>query len=88
MKCSQATSFHADQILCGEIAGTSSIEQTPCLHEWSGRFWLPAGERVDPTRKFCLKGRDGRLGEMTMGRFSLSDIEEDVIVFPVDRHFV
>ena len=40
-------------------------------NQWSGRFWLPAGDRVDPTHKFCLIRGDGRLGEMIVDRFAL-----------------
>jgi hypothetical protein len=39
---------------------------------WLGRFWLPACDRVDPKRSFCLVRRDGQIGEMILERFANS----------------
>ena len=45
---------------------------------WSGRFWLPAGDGVEPARDFCSQSGDGRVGEMIMDRFALGEIERPV----------
>lgn len=64
-----------------DIQAWSSITEKPGLQEWSGRFWLPAGGRVDPARKYCLLRSDGRAGEMTMERFKSRDAVGDVAIF-------
>lgn len=87
MERSPGKLLDAGHIPFDEITGWSTVEEKPGLHEWSGRFWLPAGDRVDPTRKYCLIGGDGRVGEMIMDRFGSSDIEGSVAVFPGNGRF-
>ncbi len=77
--------WNAGQVPAGGIAGWATRSEDPGLCEWSGRFWLPAGDRVDPTRKFCLIRDDGQAGEMIMDRFGSSDIGRDVAVFQGNR---
>jgi hypothetical protein len=57
------------------------------LDQWSGRYWLPASDRVEPTRKYCLIRGDGRLGEILVDRFLVCDIKEDFAAFQGDLHF-
>ena len=51
-----------------------TFEREAGPNDWSGRFWLPAGDWVQPVQKFCLVRADGQLGEMTMDRFALSGV--------------
>jgi hypothetical protein len=53
----------ADQVSFDDIEWLTPIKESPVLHEWRGRFWLPEGDRVDPARKRCLMGDDGRAVE-------------------------
>ena len=78
---------NADQVPSSVSAGWGTIAQKPTLHEWSGRFWLPAGYQIEPTRKYCLIRDDGRIGEMILERFGSSDIDGDVAVFQGNRRF-
>ena len=81
MDCSQAKPPKADLVPPGGIAGWSTIETEPGLHEWSGRLRLPAGDSsVEPARKYCLIRHDGRAGEMIVDRFRWSNIDQDVAV--------
>jgi hypothetical protein len=57
-----------------EIEMCSTGNERPGLNEWSGRFWLPVGNQVEPAHKYCLLRGDGRAGEMIMDRFGSSDI--------------
>jgi hypothetical protein len=56
------------------IGSASTFEQDTGPNQWSGRCWLPAGDWVQPTHKYCLIRADGQLGEMTLDRFSLSGV--------------
>ena len=76
-----------DQVPPVGSADWSTNKREPGLGEWSGRFWLPAGDRVDPTRKYCLIRDDGRNGEMIMDRFGWSDSEQDIAVLQGNRSF-
>ena len=74
-----------DQLLFDDLElGTTTTERSG-LHEWSGRFWLPAGNRVEPARKYCLIRGDGRAGEMTVDRFGSSDAAGNVAVVQNNR---
>ncbi len=53
------------------IRPLSTFEREAGTNEWSGRFWLPDGDSVQPAQEFCLVRADGQLGEMTMDRFAL-----------------
>jgi hypothetical protein len=70
MESSQDKLLNVDQVPSGGIAGSSTSEENPSLYQWSGRFWQPANDRVEPTRKFCLVQSDGRAGDMILGRFA------------------
>jgi len=85
MERSRGTLLNTDQVPSGAIAGWSMGSEKPGLDRWSGRFWLPAGDRVDPTRNFCLFRDDGRAGEMIMDRFGSSATERDVAAFRGNR---
>ena len=63
-----------DQLPFDYLERWSTINERSALHEWPGRFWLPAAIGVDPARKYCLARGDGRAGEMIMDRFGSSDI--------------
>jgi hypothetical protein len=76
-----------DQVPSSVSARWGTIAQKPGLHEWSGRFWLPAGCQIEPTRMYCLIRDDGRIGEMILERFGLNDIDGDVAVFQGNRRF-
>jgi hypothetical protein len=54
-----------------DIRPLNTFETDAGSNEWSGRFWLPDGDSVQPAQKFCLVRADGQLGEMTMDRFAL-----------------
>ncbi len=56
------------------IRPSSMFEWMTGSNDWSGRFWLPDGDWVQPVQKFCLICADGQLGEMTMDRFALSGV--------------
>jgi len=76
-----------DQVSFDDIQAWNMITVKPGLHEWSGRFWLPAGDRVEPTRKYCLIREDGQAGEMIFDRFGSSDIDGHVAAFQGNRRF-
>ncbi len=52
------------------IGSARTFEQDTGPNGWSGRFWLPAGDSVEPAHMYCLIRADGQLGEMTVDRFS------------------
>ncbi len=56
------------------IGPLCTFERKTGPNDWSGRFWLPDGDWVQPVQKFCLVRADGQLGEMTMDRFTLSGV--------------
>ena len=56
------------------IRKSNTSDRKTGSNEWSGRFWLPDGDSVQPAQKFCLVHADGQLGEMTMDRFALSGL--------------
>jgi hypothetical protein len=66
-----------EKLSFGDIKGSSPIKESPGLDEWRGRFWLPDGNLVDPTRKHCLIRDDGRAGEMLMDQFIMSEGAKD-----------
>jgi len=68
----QSKLLDTDQVPSEHIEGLTPIKESSSLDEWRGRFWLPDGDRVDPTRKYCLVGHDGRAGEMIMDNFVVS----------------
>jgi hypothetical protein len=70
MKRFQTALARAEFIPFHCIGTSSTFEQDAGPNEWSGRFWLPAGDSVEPAHMYCLIRADGQLGEMTMDRFS------------------
>jgi hypothetical protein len=70
MERSKGMLFDADQIQFDDFRATRPIAQSLGRDGWSGRFWLPADDRVEPIRRFCLLRTDGRVGEMVMDRFA------------------
>jgi len=56
------------------IPPSSAFEREAGSNEWSGRFWLPDRDSVQPAQKFCLVRADGELGEMRMDRFALCGV--------------
>lgn len=73
----QSKLLDADQVPFDDIERWTPINGRPGLDEWRGRFWLPDGDRVDPTRKYCLIRDDGRTGEMVVDQFITSEGAED-----------
>jgi len=76
----------ADQVSFDDIEGLTPIKESPVLHEWRGRFWLPEGDRVDPARKHCLMGDDGRDDGSVMDQFIASkgaDYKKNSLALPV-----
>jgi hypothetical protein len=69
----QSKLLDADQIPFDDIERWTLIKERAGLDDWRGRFWLPDGDRVDTTRKFCLIRDDGSVGEMIMEEFAASD---------------
>jgi hypothetical protein len=69
----QSKLLDADQVPFDDIERWTPINGRPGLDEWRGRFWLPDGDRVDPTRKYCLIRDDGRAGEMVVDQFITSE---------------
>jgi hypothetical protein len=65
--------LNVDRLQFEEIKALSMVVEAPGPDHWSGRFWLPAGDGVEPTRDFCLQSGDGRVGEMIMDRFALNE---------------
>ena len=87
MEQREAALLNVEQLPLDDFAWSRMMTQKNGPNQWSGRFWLPAGDRVDPTHKFCLIRGDGRLGEMIVDRFALGATERDVAVFPRDCQF-
>jgi hypothetical protein len=67
----QGSSLSVEKTLFDDFRATGAIVPGLGQEEWSGRLWLPADDRVEPTRSFCLLRTDGRVGEMVMDRFAL-----------------
>ncbi len=83
MERSGARLLDASQFSFDNIRSLSACVETTNRDEWSGRFWLPTGNRVEPIHTFCLLRRDGRAGEMIMDRFALNETERRaVLAFP------
>ncbi len=61
-----------EKLSFGDIERLSPIQEGPDPDAWRGRFWLPDGNRVDPTRKHCLMRDDTPAGEMIMENFVAS----------------
>ncbi len=74
MKRFQTALPRAESIPFHGIGTSSTFEPDLDSAEWSGRFWLPTGDSVEPAHMYCLIRADGQLGEMTMNRFSLSSV--------------
>ena len=73
----QSKLLDADQIPFDDMKRWTPIKERGGLDDWRGRFWLPDGDRVDTTRKYCLIRDDGRTGEMVMDQFITSEAAED-----------
>jgi hypothetical protein len=73
MQRSQGSPVGFDQTVFDDFRATGAIVPRLGHEEWLGRLWLPADDRVEPTRSFCLLGTDGRVGEMVMDRFALPE---------------
>lgn len=81
MERSDGKLLDANQILFNDFSASTAILKGLDHDQWPGRHWLPTDDRVEPTHKYCLIRRDGRLGEMSMERFSLGDIKEEFAAF-------
>jgi hypothetical protein len=73
MERARARLLSVDRLSFDDFSVPSTVVERSCPDQWSGRFWLPAGAGVEPTRKFCLLRGDGRVGEMIMDRFALNE---------------
>jgi hypothetical protein len=69
----QGSLLSIDPALFGDSRATVGVAPGLGHEEWLGRLWLPADDRVDPTRSFCLLRTDGRVGEMVMDRFAMPE---------------
>ena len=87
MERSQGKLLDANQILFNDLSASTALLKGLDDDQWPGRYWLPDGDRVEPTNKYCVIRGDGRLGEMSMERFSLGDIKEDFAAFQGGRQF-
>jgi hypothetical protein len=87
MECSKGKLLDANQILFNDFSASTAILKGVLDEQWLGRYWLPDGDRVEPTHKYCLIRGDGRIGEMLLERFSLGDIKEDFAAFQGGRQF-
>jgi hypothetical protein len=86
MESSQRTLLNTNQILFEDFSGSNAILKSMCQDQWAGRYWLPASDRVEPTRTYSLIRGDGGVGEMVLDRFPLCDIKEDFAAFQGDLH--
>jgi hypothetical protein len=84
MESSQRKLFDTNQILFEDFSASSPILRGAGLDQWPGRYWFPAGDRVEPTSNYCLIQRDGRAGEMLLDRFPPCGIKEDFAAFQGD----
>jgi hypothetical protein len=73
----QSKLLDADQSPFDDMKRWTPIKERAGLDDWRGRFWLPDGDRVDTTRKYCLIRDDGRTGEIVMDQFITSEGAED-----------
>jgi hypothetical protein len=78
--------FDTNQIQFEDFSASGPLWKGDGQDQWAGRYWLPASDRVEPTRKYSLIRVDGRVGEMLLDRFLLSDIREDFAAFQGDLH--
>ena len=76
----QSKLLDADQVLFDDIDARLPIKENRGFDEWPGRFWLPDGDRVDPTREHCSIRGDRYAGEMIMEQFTASDSTEDIVI--------
>jgi hypothetical protein len=83
----RARLLNVDQFPFEDFRAPSTVGDGSGLDQWLGRNWLPASDRVEPTRKYCLIRGDGRLGEMLLDRFLLSDIKKDFAAFQGNPDF-
>jgi hypothetical protein len=74
----RARFLNVDRFPFEDFSASSMVGEGSGPDHWSGRFWLPAGNGVEPTRDFCSQSGDGRVGEMIMDRFTLSESERPV----------
>jgi hypothetical protein len=77
----QARLLNVDRLPFDGFPAPNTIVEGADPDLWSGRFWLPAGKGVEPTRNFCLLSGDGRVGEMIMDRFALREPQRPVAGF-------
>jgi hypothetical protein len=87
MESSRRKLFDTNRILFEDFSASSPLLKGVGQVDWPGRYWLPASDRVEPTRKYGLIRGDGRVGEMRLDPFSLCDIKEDFAAFQGDLHF-
>jgi hypothetical protein len=73
----QSKFLDGDQTAFDDIERWNPNNERSGLDEWRGRFWLPDGDRVDPTRKHCLRRDDGRAGQVLMDQFMISEGAKD-----------
>ena len=84
MKRSQGTSIDTRQSWFEDFSASSPTLKGALHHQWPGRYWSPATDRVEPTRKYCLIQSDGRAGEMLLDRFPPGGIKKDFAAFQGD----
>ena len=60
MERSQGKLLYGKQILFEDFVASTAVFDALDDELWPGRYWLPDGDRVEPTHKYCLIRGDGR----------------------------